>query len=185
MINEKEQIDKKGQADKKIRMVKCQRYNNHVPVTKCKHCGCLRSMTAHAIYCKTDSHNFAKQKRIEEYIRCSICGKLFRIGRHSEEKCLNERVRREKEETIRNQVEHNVRILTETSEYTQEYRWRRSAAIYRLYRYYDYKPQQLADLLGCSAHSIEKTIGEVFSYLCTHDDSCVFKEVLDGKHRGK
>jgi hypothetical protein len=58
-------------------------------------------------------------------------------------------------------------------------------AIWRLYRYDNVSPQQIAFFLGESPSSVQQLIGEVFKALCLSDESCTFKKLFDERTHGE
>ena len=101
---------------------------------------------------------------------CPLCGK-----RHYDlfyaKNCIREHL-----------IEKNLLIATDEKNPT----WRRHLAIYRIYRYLDEPPQNIASRLGWfdkrgygQADRVRKIIGRVFSVLCVSDEKCVFKELLE------
>ena len=59
---------------------------------------------------------------------------------------------------------------------------RRDAAIYRLYRCFDYPLNQIAEICGKSRSWVQSRIGLVFSVICISNDNCVFKPYLHSEN---
>jgi hypothetical protein len=60
-------------------------------------------------------------------------------------------------------------------------KFRRQLAVYRLFRYFDMQPDEIADLLHAPIGKVKWCIGEAFRQLCIRNDKCVFKNVLAGR----
>jgi len=74
------------------------------------------------------------------------------------------------------QIRKNARILKVVSRDREKKRY--MFAVWRLYRYENVSPQQIAYFLGQSPSSVQQLIGEVFRMLCFSDKSCIFKDVF-------
>jgi hypothetical protein len=97
----------------------------------------------------------------------------------------------EKEEEKREyKIDRNVEILMKCaadikklphkSKLSTVFVRRRNAAIYRLYKYFDWTPYWLAVQTGLAEWTVKYIIGCTFRSMCISDDECVFKKVFEG-----
>jgi hypothetical protein len=67
---------------------------------------------------------------------------------------------------------------------SNQQRLRRNLAIYRLYKYCNLSPTEIATQMLVSKGIIKNIIGNIFELLCLNDNSCVFKKILN-QNRGE
>jgi hypothetical protein len=74
----------------------------------------------------------------------------------------------------------NIKILLDTRGKRDSLQQRRKIfATYRLYRYHNFAPLEIAIILGSKPQTIQRWIGEAFKEQCIQDIDCVFKTILE------
>ncbi|MDH7478078.1 MAG: hypothetical protein QHH17_06835 [Candidatus Bathyarchaeota archaeon] len=119
-------------------------------------------------------------------LRCKVCGERVLESnaiKHAET-CD---AKKKREDAIR----RNLAIIKACPSYMPQLRRgqkptklqvrRKNFAIYRLYRYCDMSPEQIANATGKQPWYIQYIIGQVFKELCLKDRACAFKKILTNK----
>lgn len=142
---------------------------------KCKWCYIPHHITNNYVHCQ-HPYSSIHRHRIVLSKFCPNCHQVF-LGYHNENSCKI-RVKREaeeraKQEIMEKQIEKNLKILDSCEKRTMRY----CLAIYRLYRYCNYTPKDLAAETDLAEASVRAKIGQTFKILCIEDKTCVFRTV--------
>lgn len=79
-----------------------------------------------------------------------------------------------KEEARRKQIDREVKIIKEAKDFR-----RIGAAVYRLYRFLDVHPKEIAYLAKINIETVKNHIAETFKETCLKEESCVFKRFFE------
>lgn len=114
---------------------------------------------------------------------CSVCGRSY----GSKKKLIQCQKIHAQEEKRKQKIWVNLRIVRALcSKYKRlvgAKRKRLIFAIFRLYKYCDLSPNQIAQKTHLSYARVTGYIGEAFRSECLQDDSCVFKPLLEREDR--
>ena len=101
--------------------------------------------------------------------------------RVAELKLKAEESRMKEKAQLEDQIRRNYELITRLNHERDPVSLaRRNLAIYRLYRYCDKTPKEIAREIHGEESSIRRVIGETFKMLCVSDASCIFKDVFSG-----
>lgn len=171
--------------------VKCNRSTTlntiEVPLDKCRKCSYYEAEISGRISCAhpytvilspSRIYTIKRCPRIESRSICEICGHEFgshspkeEITRHEQNcKVLAEKKRNYEKKQKQRDYDLNLLATARIPSY------RKYLAIYRLYRYHNMTPKQIAYHASCPEDMVRKIIGLIFSELCRRDKKCVFRK---------
>ena len=111
--------------------------------------------------------------------QCPVCLRLFFYlaeAAECEEKCRRiQALKLAREQWRQDQITKNLKIINEVSEV-----WRVELAIYRLYRYFDFRPDKIAEMIDMRTEYVKAVIGRTFKKLCLYSSQCPFKQYFQG-----
>jgi len=170
----------------KIKAVNCPR-DGIVSISSCLNCPYFIKKTQRTIYCKPYEISGSYKCRIFDYYcySCSECGYLtfwfdemikHVISHHARNEFWN----------WKEQVEKNLKIIIDLLfRKDKKSRIRKNMAIYRLYRWLEFTPKEIAEITTISETGIQLMIGSAFKELCLRDKTCIFKKFFSEQPKKK
>jgi len=133
------------------------------------------------IYSTSRIYTIKRYPRVKSRFICSICGRKFEFPvsqetlRRHERGCKRLEETKQADEKKQKQRDYDLKLLA--SREVPSYR--KYFAIYRLYRYHNMSPKQIAHISSYEEHKIRDIIGLIFAELCKKDRKCVFRKYFE------